>query len=290
MGKIILDRHGDLRKGIFYAFHVSFDDSTDTLKPGPDWIVVPRTPTDNALRERGEDPWRYFNGFNDYEDRLETKNCPADENHVTHVTYRKFCAEAFGGTRVSPFVPQDHWLYFALSAELWRRLQPLKLRGAKLGPLDVRDHVTERKLNGFGAVQFVGRATLRLPKFMDSPNRCPHCGVGKVVCESCGYWYVSCCACQKQMATIPENHKGNDDKQLVIEEDLWRVLEGNTWDGSDLIQTSGGSRSFASKRFIDWLLRVHAAPFYAEPVWFCVDGMNDEQQKWYAELEKPLEA
>ena len=28
-------------------------------------------------------------------------------------------------------------------------------------------------------------------------------------------------------------------------------------------------------RFIDWLLRVHAAPFYARPISFCMDGMND---------------
>jgi hypothetical protein len=45
----------------------------------------------------------------------------------------------------------------------------------------------------------------------------------------------------------------------------------------------------ASKRFIDWLLRVHAAPFYAEPVLFAVDGMSDEQKRWLKELDKPLE-
>jgi hypothetical protein len=47
-------------------------------------------------------------------------------------------------------------------------------------------------------------------------------------------------------------------------------------------------RKLASKRFIDWLLRVHAAPFYARPISFCMDGMNDEQKKWFDEIQKPL--
>jgi hypothetical protein len=65
-------------------------------------------------------------------------------------------------------------------------------------------------------------------------------------------------------------------------------IDGQTRDGSALAKTWG--MNFASKRFIDWLLRVHAAPFFAQPVWFCVDGMNDQQQRWFKELEKPLEA
>jgi len=36
-------------------------------------------------------------------------------------------------------------------------------------------------------------------------------------------------------------------------------------------------------------LRIHAAPFYAEPVYFCVDGMSDQQKKWFDELQKPFE-
>jgi len=80
----------------------------------------------------------------------------------------------------------------------------------------------------------------------------------------------------------------DDGKMAIIEEDPWRILEGSSWDGCDLIQAGG--RNFASKRIIDWLLRIHAAPFYAQPVYFCVDGMNDQQKKWFDELQKPFEA
>jgi len=290
MGKIVLDRSGDLRKGVFYRFSVPFDDDTDSLSPEPDWIVVSRTPTGNALRAKGEEPYRWISPWTAEEDRIETKDCPVDPGHVTFAYDQKWSGEAFGGKRVSPLVPMDILENFALSDELYRRIEKLKVRGARMDEFELTVNPTEEKLRGFWSLQFVGRAALRLPKFVDVANACPHCGQGKIGCESCGQWDPYCKACRKPVATLKSKHGGRDDKQIPIEEDPWRVIEGNTWDGSDLVQTSGGWRSFASKRFIDWLLRVHAAPFFAEPVWLAVDGMNDEQKRWFKELEKPLEA
>jgi hypothetical protein len=80
-------------------------------------------------------------------------------------------------------------------------------------------------------------------------------------------------------------HKGPGDKRIPFARDRKMVIEGKTWDGSDLIHNR-----LASKRFIDWLLGIHAAPFYAEPVYFCVDGMSDQQKKWFDDLQKPFEA
>jgi hypothetical protein len=40
----------------------------------------------------------------------------------------------------------------------------------------------------------------------------------------------------------------------------------------------------------DWLLRIHAAPFYAEPVSFYIDGMNDQKKKWLEDLQTPFQA
>jgi hypothetical protein len=88
------------------------------------------------------------------------------------------------------------------------------------------------------------------------------------------------------MWIIDHKHGGPDDKRIPYERG--HVIDGQTWDGSDLVKISG--INFASKRFIDWLLRVHAAPFYARPAWLYLDGMNDEQKKWFDELQKPLEA
>ena len=288
MGKIVLDRRGDLRRGVFYSFHVPNDD--DGLRPDQDWIVVARTPTNDALRAKGEEPYLWISPWGSDEGPVETKDCPAVSDHVTHSYYRKQSGETFGGNRISPLIPMDIDNSFALSDELYRRLTRLKLHGASMEEFDLQEHVTGKKLRGFWSLQFVGKARLRLPKFVDVANACPHCGQGKIGCESCGQWDPYCKACRKPVATLKPKHGGRDDKQIPIEEDPWRVIEGKTWDGSDLVQTSGGWRCFASKRFIDRLLRIHAAPFYAEPVWFCVDGMNAEQQCWFKELEKPLEA
>jgi hypothetical protein len=91
------------------------------------------------------------------------------------------------------------------------------------------------------------------------------------------------------MVIIESQHKGESDRRIPFEEGgTWNVIEGNSWDGSDLIQARG--TPYASKRFIDWLLRIHAAPFYAEPVYFCVDGMSDQQKKWFDDLQKPFDA
>ena len=109
-----------------------------------------------------------------------------------------------------------------------------------------------------------------------------------MICDGCGEWYVYCKRCKKQMVITESMHKGVNDNRIPIEDDgIWRVLEGKTWDGSDLVQAKGAP--FASKRFIDWLLRIHAAPFYAEPVYFCVDDMSEQQKKWFDDLQKPFE-
>jgi hypothetical protein len=283
MAKIVLDRRGDVRKGVYYTLHVPSDDGTDSQKREDDWIVVPRTPTDDVLRARGEVPWMYLEGSGGEE--LETRDCPADPSHVTRRICRTFAAKAFGGMRVSSLLPQDHEDYFSLSPELWQRIRKLNLRGADVHPLNLIDG-NQKKIDGFGALQFVGRAKRRLPRFVDVEDACPFCGKGKIFCESCRNFYPHCRHCNKLMWIIDHKHGGPDDKRIPYERG--HVIDGQTWDGSDLVKISG--INFASKRFIDWLLRVHAAPFYARPAWLYLDGMNDEQKKWFDELQKPLEA
>jgi hypothetical protein len=53
------------------------------------------------------------------------------------------------------------------------------------------------------------------------------------------------------------------------------VLDGSLWDGSDFLNAH--IESFATRRFVDFLLSIHAAPFIAEPAWVWVDKMTKEQ-------------
>ena len=111
------------------------------------------------------------------------------------------------------------------------------------------------------------------------------------MCLACGGdWNAYCKVCDKPMVVVNNKHAGLEDKRIPYEDRSWRILEGRTWDGSDLVFSSSRHQNYASKRFIDWLLRVHAAPFYAEPVWFCVDGMSEPQKESFDDLQKPFEA
>ena len=289
MAKIILDRNGDLHGSTFYRFNVPFNDATDGLPRTPQWIVVPRTPKEDDYTARGQVNWMWMSGLGDSEDRIATKDCPADPNHETHWFYQRVISEAFGGKNVSLFIATSIGDCFALSDELKRRIDALKLRGARIDPIDLTIHVTGEKAKGYWALQFVGKASLRVPKIVGVPNQCPYCGRGKIFCESCGDWQGACPFCKESgLAVLEEVHGGEDDKRVPFEANLWNIIEGRAWDGGDLIQAHGDK--FASKRFIDWLLRIHAAPFYAEPVYFCVDGMTDRQWKWFDDLQKPFEA
>jgi hypothetical protein len=288
MGKIVLDEGGNLRKGVFYRFDVAFDDATDSEIPGAEWVIVPRTPTNEALNSRGEESWMWIAEAGDLDSAVEIKECAADPNHQTRYYYTKFEGEAFGGKRISPFIVTKNFDCFALSDDLCRRIKSLNIRGARIDPIDVTDHITNAKRVGIWALQFLGKLNPRIPKFVDVPNRCPYCGKSEIICPACGHWRFHCPHCRKHIAIVDYKHGGPDDKRVPFERRLYRILEGRTWDGSDFVASRG--RKFASKRFIDWLLRVHAAPFYAEPVWFCVDGMNDQQKRWFEELQKPLDA
>jgi hypothetical protein len=293
VGKLVLDKSGDLRKGIFYRFDISLDDSPIGEQPTHEWVVVPRTPTDDELEAKGEETYIYLHVYRKDHSEVEIKECPADSSHVTQQYFTQFEGEAFGGKRVSPLIPAaDPGLGpFGLSDELYGRLRRLHVRGARIDTIDLKEHITDEKLKGYWALQFVGKIMPRILRFVDARNACPFCGKTKLLCEACGGdWNGTCKVCGKVTVVFEDQHGGPDDRRLRLERHPWAsVLEGKTWDGSDLVSSYTRGKCYASKRFIDWLLRIHAAPFYAEPVYFCVDGMNDQQKKWFDDLQKPFE-
>lgn len=285
MGKIVLDRNGELRNRMFYRFNVQFNDDLSPERPSPEWMIAPRIPTNDDLIDAGEAGYLRIEELPKSEDRVEIKDCPNDPTHVMHLYYKTTRGDASGYNRLSPFV-ETSGLFFAISRELYSRLNALNVKGARLDPIKIIVNQSGLKNPEVWALQFVGTSKKRLPRFIDAANACPHCGKNKIVCEGCGYWNSRCLSCSKMMVRTQDEQ--NDGKMLLLEERPFRaIIEGSGWDGSDLIQVNG--RKFASKRFIDWLLRIHAAPFYAEPVYFCVDGMSDEQKKWLDDLQKPFE-
>jgi hypothetical protein len=287
MPKIVSDLSGDLRKAAFYSFELMYDDQPLIGTPAPQSIVAPRNPTSATLFKSGRPDYLFLDDEPKEEERVEVHDCPGDPKHVTLSYYKTLHASVSGGTRLAAFVPTVPHCYVAASEEFAKRLDSLKIRGAKIEPITISDDLHELKGKNLKLwhLQLIGRAAERALKVIGAPNLCPYCGRGKMFCESCGYRIPLCENCGQEMYVIEHNHKGAGDKRIPFERDQKTVLEGKTWDGSDLVQGC-----YASKRFIDWLLRIHAAPFYAEPVYFCVDGMSDQQWKWLEELQKPFEA
>jgi hypothetical protein len=291
MEKIVLDSSGEMRRDAFYRFQVPFED-TPFGGPAIGSILAPRTPTADELVPKSiDDPnqaymWvEFVGGANRC---VETRDCPLNKEHVTRYHYRDQRAEACGGKRLSAFIPSSGDFTFVISENLRQRIEALRVRGARVDPLIVTRDDNGQRIDGFWTLQFFGNARRRLPKFQTGTNRCPYCGKSKIICDACGYWTAYCTSCEKLMVIVEDHHDGKSDKRIPFHDGCgWRVLEGSKWDGSDLV--GGTGFSYASKRFIDWLLRIHAAPFYAEPVWLCIDGMSDQQKKWFDDLQKPFE-
>jgi hypothetical protein len=128
MPKIVLDRRGDVRKATFYGFNVPFEDRPVVVTPAADWIVVPRTPTKDELLRKGMDTYAWIEMTSGWEHRVETRDCPADKEHVTHRYFKKMGGEKMGGKRLSPIVPSDT-NQIVLQDELGARLRALKIPG-----------------------------------------------------------------------------------------------------------------------------------------------------------------
>ena len=56
-----------------------------------------------------------------------------------------------------------------------------------------------------------------------------------------------------------------------------QIINGKLWDGSDLICGRDYTVGFVTRRFVDWLISIHAAPLCATEVAVCVDGMSEAQ-------------
>ncbi len=284
MAKLVSDTSGNLRKGVFYCLGVTWNDEIIALEePVEDWIIARRHPTNDALIDAGRPGYLAIEDLPSKQDSVEIKDCPANPSHVALSYFSAVRGDARGYSRLSTFVESTYGM-LAVSKELYLRLDALKPKKARLDLFKIIVNQSDLPTPEVWALQFLGRIRKRPPKLIDTANECPNCHRGKIVCESCGLLIMSCENCGEQMHIHEDVHKGPGDKRIPYARDRKMVVEGKTWDGSDLVQGC-----YASKRFIDWLLRIHAAPFYAKPVYFCVDGMSDQQKKWLDDLQKPFE-
>lgn len=122
------------------------------------------------------------------------------------------------------------------------------------------------------------------------PNRCCFCGKGPVLCPECGEAYPTCKHCGDTWLVPAKLHQGAGDPRTLL---LHRfgvngLLDVSQWDGSDFLgYTAGG---VATWRAVDFLVRVHAAPFVAVPIPYNARGLSPEQLARLEQARTPLPA
>lgn len=105
MGKIVSDLSGDLRKGVFYRFNLMYED-VPYDKPTSEWIIAPRTPTNDALIDSDKPYYLHLEDYPRNEELVEIKDCPANPSHVKLRYYKTLHATLSGGVRIArPLYP-----------------------------------------------------------------------------------------------------------------------------------------------------------------------------------------
>jgi hypothetical protein len=218
--------------------------------------------------------------------------CPANREHLTRRQLTGLVVDAFGGPLMRHLLPLGglDW-FFAVSEEMAVQLRRLAPRKMSLERVKINvNQSCVRKLRLWGW-EFLGRVKIWPHRIEGGKNACPFCGAPNVFCEGCTA-FVLCPQCKTPEIFVHEKEwHGVNDERIVYTDSLSSMLDGHTWDGSDLLQVFSmyEYRRYASRRFIAWLLRMGAGLFFARPVLLCLDGMSETQRRWLRELEKPLE-
>lgn len=293
LGNIVVDRSGTLKDGYFYELDVLLhDDLLDihqSKTPEQDLVSL-RPPIDRKTSKiDGEcylDATVIETGGVD-----KVFDCIFDKTHVTANHWKNPSVQLSGGPRYSDLIYGDldanRTLFVtekfakALQATPFRGYHLVKIKNAYFA--DMCGTPLKKKTIPLYELQFRGKVCHRSFTVQGAPNACPHCGRTPLICPGCGQYQLNCPQCGQVAWIAAHNHKGQADKRLIPAGwDQWlpMIIDVNRWDGSDFIFQSldlGIMTNVVTKRVVDWLLSIGAAPFVARPVQAAVDGASIEQ-------------
>lgn len=273
MVTLSVDQSGDLHYGYFYCLHVQRED-IPCIGQTPEWTVSRLPP------RRQFHAWMYCTVVG----RRATSRheCPVDTKHETGETIREFEIEHWG-EEAGPFVPNSDYIF--ATAALAKQFTGSRLAGIREVPVkilrDPRSQAPDPELVG---LSFQGRNFYRRRQITPKEgNRCPFCGHAPYICPVCDDGGGLCKKCGKQCLVFMHERSGPDDPRIVsIPTKRW-ILDGRNWDGSDFMDGN-----IITKRALDYLLSIHAAPFRAEPMLVDLRGCNAAQLKRLEDARKPI--
>lgn len=299
MDHIILDRSGTLRTSGFFELDVLDTDDVRpqarSVDPRHDIVSLRHPTADELFVKRGTSyvsaSILEINGS----ERLH--DCSLDMTHVTAQYWKGIKLELSGGPQISDLIVGDLDANRTLlvSDSIATRLRASPFRGYRLVELGNIDYTgstgISAKTKGFPLheLQFRGKKCLRGLSVVGAPNECPHCGRKPLICPCCGKSEIFCSECDNDGWVAAKNHGGASDKRLISAGwDQWRplVIDLNRWDGADFVFVTlqrGIYSNVITKRVLDWLLSIHAAPFVARPALARIDGANRDQLRMFEE-------
>ena len=284
---VILSRHGDLKAGVFYELIIDDDDMFLDFEEDDTSDYIASQPTPSSEELFLQDAGTYISGSLEKVGQTEQlKKCSEDPQHVTGEYWKDVTVYLGGGPHISPLslLDGDGQRSVLVSMELAEQIKQTEFRGWRLLPVKIDKESRYRKpASGepkLFELQFMGRNCYRQWSVHHAPNACPWCGTMPLICPDCGYRDIECC--DKSPWKNRKEHGGPGDRHLIVDiQNTYRpaILEATRWDGSDFL-FGGLEQSLwdhvVSRRVVDWLLSIHAAPFYARPVLIDVEGASDE--------------
>ena len=258
------DYSGTLLSGVFFEFDVPMDRLTGF--PADHW--PPGTIVNNPERE--ESAFVYGTVHFEFYRRY---GCPMDGMHETSVRRiprGNYWIELFGASDVPKLVCDVFGLTLVVNTEFKNELSNSGLTGFSLNRLDVPEDFNQsqakrpvRTLLFLTTQERIVSAERSLCR--RSPMCARFCGWGPIVCPACQNVQWDCPRCKNRMLVPESEHTGLSDRRFVISPPpaRGRVLEGDKWDGSDVI--AGVNQAIVTGRFVQFALRCHVHPFVGKP-------------------------
>ncbi len=224
--------------------------------------------------------------------RPSCERCHADGVYtfMSHFVQSTQVVVFFGPAESGIFPLQEPSTNLFVTSALAARLRQSRLSGIDFGKVTRARRREDGTVQENPAIEVVnrvgkGRQWHRFVLSEGTPNACPFCGHSPILCPSCGVFRATCTKCKKSITTSSTLHKGKGDQRLMVEARLNETptLDGATWDGSDF--TSDG---FITKRALDFLQSVHAAPFYYRPALVNVANVNEMKRRQILAAKEPL--
>jgi hypothetical protein len=266
-----IDQSGKLVKGYFYSLRADFS-RRRSGDEADDWIFS---------SSEYEDSFAYCDGAN-WRSEKERFECSLNKEHKTDSEPVDVTVDLCGGGTIGGFVPD---MSVALvNEQVAESINESGLKQAHASLVPIGTNQTPAKDPRVYHLHLSGRNPRRPHRIEpESANNCPYCGYGPLLCTVCGVGSAVCRKCKKRCIVSRDKWRGEKDPRIVIDDrpNIEQIIEVNRWDGSDLC--GGWLRGIITRRALDLLLSIHAAPFRAVPLAADISDITAEKREWLEE-------